>query len=200
MDPSPSLSSSLKADLTSSRVLKVELTCRATSTAEGNMRLMNSPMSICPSPLMSPRAKMALTSSESNLLPCIISCLLRRPSLSLSIFLKASLQSWRFLKVLLILWTTLEALGLMRAMNSSRVISPSPSISPRLKMASTSTAEKDSPQLLRASFSSSFSMAPSPFLSNLLKAALTSLEFLYLALNFSMISEAEGHIRAMNSS
>ena len=140
IEPSPSMSRSLNAALTSSMLLKVELSLDTTSVAEGYIRPMNSPMSISPSPLTSPSSKIALISSESNLQAADDdnSCLLMSPSLLISIFLKATLTSVIFLKFFLILLMTSEAEGLIRFTNSCRVISPSPSASPRLNIALTS--------------------------------------------------------------
>merc|ERR1719209_1118667 len=140
IEPSPSASSILKADFTSSMFLNELLSFEMTSVAEGYIRPMNSPMSRAPSPFTSPRAKMALTSSWSYLEPEdeSISCLLRRPSLSVSILLKVAFTSWMLLKEERSLARISEADGLIRATNSCRDTSPSPSESPRLKMASTS--------------------------------------------------------------
>jgi len=94
--PSPSRSICLKALTAPSLPLKVWLTLKTTAAAEGHITPMNSSISISPSLLESPRAKMATTSC--SLSPAeAISFLLIMPSPSLSSFLKPCLISSRFL-------------------------------------------------------------------------------------------------------
>merc|ERR1719447_494985 len=96
MAPSPSRSICLKALTAPSLPLKVWLTLKTTAAADGHITPMNSSRSISPSPLESPRAKIATTSC--SLSPAeAISFLLMLPSPSLSSFLKPCLISSKFL-------------------------------------------------------------------------------------------------------
>merc|ERR1719192_131653 len=122
--PSPLMSIFLNELAASSLPLNCLLILNTTAEAEGHITVMNSCRSISPSPLESPREKMALTSCSFRP-AAAISDLLICPSLLLSSFLKADLTSSRVLKPLLILATTVEADGHMTATNSETTISPS---------------------------------------------------------------------------